>query len=81
MSHRTVLRTIAHRAMAHHGASLVYVYASTFAAGAVGEHRLPPEAAALILRLQRAGVPVVVLRRGDDLGTRLGASELKAAVG
>jgi uncharacterized protein (DUF58 family) len=80
LSPRLVER-LAHRAMAHHGASLVYVDASTFAAGAAGEHRLPPEAAALILRLQRAGVPVVVLRRGDDLGARLGASELKAAVG
>ena len=55
-----LVERLAHRAMAHHGASLVYVDASTFAAGAVGEHRLPPEAAALILRLQRAGVPVVV---------------------
>jgi hypothetical protein len=35
----------------------------------------------LILRLQRAGVPVVVLRRGDDLSARLGVSEPKAAVG
>jgi hypothetical protein len=26
-------------------------------------------------------VPVVVLRRGDDLAARLGASELRAAVG
>jgi uncharacterized protein (DUF58 family) len=82
LSPRLVER-LAHRAMAHHGASLVYIDASTFAAGAPtgAEQRLPPEAAALILRLQRAGVPVVVLRRGDDLAGRLGASELKAAVG
>jgi uncharacterized protein (DUF58 family) len=82
LSPRLVER-LAHRAMAHHGASLVYVDASTFAAGAPtgAHHRLPPEAAALILRLQRAGVPVVVLRRGDDLAARLGASELRAAVG
>jgi uncharacterized protein (DUF58 family) len=82
LSPRLVER-LAHRAMAHHGASLVYIDAATFAAGALKgpEHRLPPEAAALILRLQRAGVPVVVLRRGDDLAARLGASELKAAVG
>ena len=81
LSPRLVER-LAHRAMAHHGASLVYVDASTFAAGApTGGHRLPPEAAALILRLQRAGVPVVVLRRGEDLAARLGASEVKAAVG
>ena len=82
LSPRLVER-LAHRAMAHHGASLVYVDSSTFAAGAPAgvERRLPPEAAALILRLQRAGVPVVVLRRGDDLTARLGASELKAAVG
>jgi uncharacterized protein (DUF58 family) len=74
---------LAHRAMAHHGASLVYIDSSSFAAGAPtgAERRLPPEAASLILRVQRAGVPVVVLRRGDDLAARLGASELKAAVG
>jgi uncharacterized protein (DUF58 family) len=82
LSPRLVER-LAHRAMAHHGASLVYIDASTFAAGApaAAGNRLPPEAGALILRLQRAGVPVVVLRRGDDLTARLGASELRAAVG
>ena len=82
LSPRLVER-LAHRAMAHHGASLVYVDASTFATGApaAAEHRLPPEAAALILRLQRAGVPVAVLRRGDDLAARLGGFEVKAAVG
>jgi uncharacterized protein (DUF58 family) len=82
LSPRLVER-LAHRALAHHGASLVYIDASTFAAGALtgAEQHLPPEAAALILRLQRAGVPVVVLRRGDDLAGRLGASDLRAAVG
>jgi len=82
LSPRLVER-LAHRAMAHHGASLVYVDSATFAAGSSTgtERRLPPEAAALILRLQRAGVPVVVLRRGDDLAARLGVSEPKAAVG
>jgi hypothetical protein len=34
--------------------------------------------AAQILRLQRAGVPVLVLRRGDDLAARLTAGELRA---
>lgn len=79
LSPRLVER-LAHRAMAHHGASLVYVDAATFAGRPVesAEPRIPPETAALLLRLQRAGVPVIVLRRGDDLAARLGASDLRA---
>jgi hypothetical protein len=34
-----------------------------------------------LLRLQAAGVAVVVLRDGDDLAERLGAAEAEAAHG
>jgi hypothetical protein len=39
---------------------------------------LPADAGAQLLRLQRAGVPVIVLRRGDDLAARLAADEMRA---
>ena len=39
---------------------------------------MPPEIAAHLLRLQRAGVPVLVVRRGDDLAACLSAGELRA---
>jgi uncharacterized protein (DUF58 family) len=70
---------LAQRALAHHPASLVYVDAASFAP------EPPPrptgDAASHLLRLQRAGIAVVVLRRGDDLAAKLGAEELRAAVG
>lgn len=76
LSARLVERLV-HRALAHHGASLVYVEAASFARQAAAE-QLPVDAGAQILRLHRAGVPVIVLRRGDDLAARLGAEELRA---
>ena len=76
LSARLVERLV-HRALGHHGASLVYGEAASFARPAAGEP-LPVDAAAQILRLHRAGVPVVVLRRGDDLAARLGAEEMRA---
>ncbi|MGH3024237.1 MAG: DUF58 domain-containing protein [Gaiellaceae bacterium] len=76
LSPRLVER-LAHRALAHHGASLVYVEAASFARPAAAE-QLPVDAGAQLLRLQRAGVPVIVLRRGDDLAVRLGAEEIRA---
>jgi uncharacterized protein (DUF58 family) len=74
LSPRLVER-LAHRALAHHGASLVYVDPASFAAGAPG---VPVESGAQLLRLERAGVPVIILRRGDDLAAKLGAGELRA---
>ena len=62
---------LAHRAAARHPASVVFVDGASFAAEAKG--RPPAEAAAQLLRLQRAGVAVAVLRRGDDLAARLSA--------
>jgi uncharacterized protein (DUF58 family) len=70
---------LAHRALARNPVSVVYVHGASFAS----ESRpgTNPEAAAQLLRLQRAGVPVVVLRRGDDLVARLSADSVRAAVG
>jgi uncharacterized protein (DUF58 family) len=67
------------RMLSRHGASLVYVDPASFAAEPPA--RLANEVAAQVLRLERAGVPVAVLRRGDDLAARLGASQAEAAVG
>jgi uncharacterized protein (DUF58 family) len=71
-----LVERLAHRALSHHGASLVYVEPGSFAGPA--DERLPTDAGARLLRLQRAGVPVIVLRRGDDLAARLAADELRA---
>ena len=68
---------LAHRSLGNHPASLVYVDAASFAAART-DAALPPAEAAGVLRLQRAGVPVLVLRRGDDLAARLTAGELRA---
>jgi uncharacterized protein (DUF58 family) len=76
LSPRLVER-LAHRALGHHGASLVYVEAASFARE-TAEGRLPADTGAQLLRLQRAGVPVIVLRRGDDLAARLAADEMRA---
>ena len=74
LSPRLVER-LAHRALAHHGASLVYVDPASF----TDEPRdLALDAGAQILRLERAGVPVLILRRGDDLAAALSAGELRA---
>jgi uncharacterized protein (DUF58 family) len=72
-----LVERLAHRALGNHAASLVFVDAASFA-------RPEPQAAvatadaAQMLRLQRAGVPVLVLRRGDDLAAALSAGELRA---
>ena len=67
-----VERAIA-RAGSRRGVSVVFVDAPSFA-----RHPGPPEPG--LLRLQSLGVPVTVLRRGDDLAARLSAPE-EAAVG
>jgi uncharacterized protein (DUF58 family) len=74
LSPRLVER-LAHRAMAHHGATLVYVDASSFTRESGGT---PTAVGAQVLRLERAGVPVLILRRGDDLAAKLSAGELQA---
>jgi uncharacterized protein (DUF58 family) len=67
------------RMMSRHAATLVYVERASFAEGATAQ--LDPATAAQVLRLQRGGVAVAVLRRGDDLAATLGAQPLGAAVG
>jgi uncharacterized protein (DUF58 family) len=54
-------------------ASVVYVDASSWNGGAAREPGL--------LRLQAAGVPVAVVRRGDDLRVALGGTRLQEAAG
>jgi hypothetical protein len=54
------------RSLSRHGVSLVYVDAPTFGT------RAAPSVQPELLRLQAAGVPVAVLRRGDDLAAKLG---------
>jgi uncharacterized protein (DUF58 family) len=74
LSPRLVER-LAHRALAHQGASLVYVDPASFVGG---PPEVPAASDAQLLRLQRAGVPIIILRRGDDLAARLSAGELQA---
>ena len=54
------------RALSRRGVSVVYVEAT-------------PSREPQLLRLQAAGIPVAVLRPGDELGTVLGASETRVA--
>ena len=68
---------LAHRALGNHAASLVLVDGASFATEAAAGS-LASAVAADMLRLQRVGVPVLVLRRGDDLAARLSAGELRA---
>lgn len=69
------------RQLAHHGASIVYVDPATFVPGGTRT----AEVDAQLLRLDRAGAPILVLRRGDDLAERLrgtaeGAGAAESAV-
>jgi uncharacterized protein (DUF58 family) len=61
------------RSLSRHGVALVYVDAPTFGV----QEALTVEPA--LLRLQAAGVPVAVLRQGDDLAVKLGGHRLEAA--
>jgi uncharacterized protein (DUF58 family) len=67
---------LAQRVFQRHAATLVYVDPASFT-DTPGEH-LDPGVAGQILRLERAGVPVAILRRGDDLASVLGGGQLKA---
>jgi uncharacterized protein (DUF58 family) len=67
------------RMLNRHAATLVYVERASFADAPLPS--LDPGVAGQVLRLQRGGVPVAVLRRGDDLVAKLGAQPLGAAVG
>jgi uncharacterized protein (DUF58 family) len=60
-------RKLAQRAQSSHGVSLVWVDTASFAGRPSG---IEPE----LLRLQAVGVPIAVLRAGDDLRAALGAT-------
>jgi uncharacterized protein (DUF58 family) len=64
---------LAQRARARRRVSLVFVDAASWAAPA----RIAPEP--LLLRLQATGIPLAVVRRGDDLADRLGPPTREAA--
>jgi uncharacterized protein (DUF58 family) len=68
-----------HRMLSRHSATLIYVDPTSFAESPPTQ--LDPAIGAQIIRLERGGVPVAVLRRGDDLQVRLGSQPLGAAVG
>jgi uncharacterized protein (DUF58 family) len=78
LSPRLVERLL-QRMLARHLATLVYVDAASFAAD--GPRPVAADAAAQLVRLRRGGVPVAVLRRGDDLEERLGPQVIGAQVG
>jgi uncharacterized protein (DUF58 family) len=63
---------LVHLAVARRRVSVVYVDAASFG----GAPR--PEPA--LLRLQAAGIPVAIVRRGDDLAAKLGGDALREAV-
>jgi uncharacterized protein (DUF58 family) len=67
-----LVERLVERALGSGSVSLVLVDTGTFAGA-------PPKAWPELLRLQAAGVPVAVLRRGDDLAERLGAARLAEA--
>jgi hypothetical protein len=65
------------RALARRPTSLVLVEAASF-----GPDRTAPARDPALLRLQMAGVPVAVVRRGDDLAAKLsGLEEALTALG
>jgi uncharacterized protein (DUF58 family) len=64
---------LAQRARARRRVSLVFVDAGSFAEPA----RIAPEP--LLLRVQATGIPLAVVRRGDDLAERLGPPAREAA--
>jgi uncharacterized protein (DUF58 family) len=72
-----LVETLIARAAAQQHVSVVYVDAPSFARRRAAA--LASDAA--VLRLQRAGIAVAVLRKGDDLEGVLGASEAGAAHG
>jgi hypothetical protein len=67
------------RMLNRHAATLVYVERASF--GETPATTLDPGVSGLVLRLQRGGVPVAIVRRGDDLVAKLGGQTIGAAVG
>jgi uncharacterized protein (DUF58 family) len=65
------------RSVTRRGSSLVYVDPASFAQGGAGR-ALDVAARAQLSRLERAGIPACVLRRGDDLAAALGPAAASA---
>ena len=63
---------LARRAAGRRGTAVVLVEARSFDASVPPDQELPADVRASMLRLGRAGVPIAVLRRGDDLLEVLG---------
>lgn len=73
-----LVERILQRTVGRHPAALVYVDPASFGArGAPTE----PATAGQLVRLQRGGVPVAVIRLGDDLGEKLGGGTMGVEVG
>ncbi|HET8652202.1 MAG TPA: DUF58 domain-containing protein [Gaiellaceae bacterium] len=72
-----LVEALVSRAGARQQVSVVYVDAPSFA----GRRRRALGAEPSVLRLESAGIPVAVLRRGDDLEGALGGAEAGAAHG
>ncbi len=72
-----LVERLAQRAFAHHPATVVYVDPRSFVDGPIAPDR---DVTAQLLRLDRAGIPVAILRRGDDLAEKLAGSRPEAAV-
>jgi uncharacterized protein (DUF58 family) len=70
---------LSQRVFQRHAATVVYVDPQSFAETTA--HEADAGVAAQILRLERAGVPVAVVRRGDDLASVLAGERVGAAVG
>jgi uncharacterized protein (DUF58 family) len=69
-----LLDRLLQRALGRHSVSLVYVDAPSFGSAPAARVRRPE-----LLRLQSVGIPVAVIRRGDDLAASLSAPRAAAA--
>jgi hypothetical protein len=67
-----LVQRLVQRALSRHPVSVVWVDTASFGRG--GPQREPA-----LLRLQATGIPVAVVRRGDDLAERLAARDAQAA--
>ena len=63
-----LIEQLLQRAGAHHPATIVYVDPRSFGAE---PNRPDHDASGQLIRLERAGIAVAVLRRGDDLAEKL----------
>ncbi|MGI9658746.1 MAG: hypothetical protein ACR2OD_07550, partial [Gaiellaceae bacterium] len=66
---------LSRRAAGRRGTAVVLVEPQSYASGATRDTELPVDVRAAMLRLGRAGVPVAVLRHGDDLRDLLGGEQ------